>query len=166
MNFSKVNWKKNEYFYRVVKPPEVRMPFQIHRFHYLLSSQRTCSQSRKHIQWELPYTSHLDPSGIFIRNLKSGPLILICHVRNAEVVHVCECFLEKSSPLLRNPADLVLAVRSHHLELHLTGAGHGAPGAQHYQRHVACRVSNLKPEGRAFSLSRQSLFFDFLTKIP
>ena len=123
--------KKNEYFYRVVKPPEVRMPFQIHRFHYLLSSQRTCSQSRKHIQWELPCTSHRDPSGIFIRNLKSGPLILICHVRNAEVVHVRECFLEKSSPLLRNPADLVLAVWSHNLELHLTGAGHGAPGPQH-----------------------------------
>ena len=89
------------------------------------------------------------------RNNKSrASILLICHVRYAEVVHVCECFLEKSSPLLRNPADLVLAVRSHHLELHLSAAGHGEPGALHYQRNVACRVSNLKPEGRAFSLFR------------
>ena len=39
----------------------------------------------------------------------------------------------------------MLPVRSHHLELHLAAAGHGAPGALDHQGHVAISVGDLEP---------------------
>ena len=46
-----------------------------------------------------------------------------------EVVHIGECFLDETCPLLGDPAHLVLAIRSQHLELDIATEGEGAHGA-------------------------------------
>ena len=75
-------------------------------------------------------------------------VLCILFLRNAKVVHVGECLLDEAGPLLGDPAHLVLPVRRHHLELHVSGAGEGAPGPLDDQRHVTVRVSDLKPRSK------------------
>ena len=41
------------------------------------------------------------------------------HLRDAKVVHIGEGLLDESSPLLGDSSDLVLFIRSHHLEKYL-----------------------------------------------
>ena len=65
-------------------------------------------------------------------------------LRDAEVVHVGEGLLDEPGPLLGDSAHLVLPVRRHHLELHVTGAGEGTPGALDDQGHVTVSISDLK----------------------
>ena len=79
-------------------------------------------------------------------------------LRDAKVVHVSECFLDESCPLLGDPAHLVLLVRSHHFELHVSRTGPRAPGTNDHQGNVAISISNLKP--KFMEIIGQSLLHD------
>ena len=72
--------------------------------------------------------------------------IYIEHLRDAKVVHISEGLLDEPGPLLGDSAHLVLPVRGHHLELHVPGAGEGAPGALDDQGNVTVSVCDLKSD--------------------
>ena len=86
--------------------------------------------------------------------------VLIKILRDAEVVHVSEGLLQKSCPLFWNPPNLVFLVRSHHLELHVTPAGHGAPGTLDDQGYVSVAVCDLKSD-ESFLISQ---IFSFISQ--
>ena len=95
-------------------------------------------------------------------------IVVVDSSRDAEVVGVSEGLLEEPRPLLGDPAHLHRLVRGHHLEggeggkrreggrrrrkdedqhleLHVPGAGVGAPRPLDHQRHVTVTVGDLEP---------------------
>ena len=85
----------------------------VHHFLGLLSSQRTCNQSRTRHQSKLPYISHQDPWETC--NECCNDQFRLCDLRYPKVVHIRESFLQKTSPLFRDPPNFMGLIRSHNL---------------------------------------------------
>ena len=66
-------------------------------------------------------------------------------LRDPEVVRVSECLLQQARPLLRDSADLCLAVRSENLELHVSPTGEGAPGPLDDESNITVSVRDVEP---------------------